>query len=238
MFVAPLSAITFTPLVFAALGAWIICVCIHEFSHALVAYWGGDRSVRAKGYLSLDPTRYIDPVFSLLIPAIILLIGGFPLPGASVRIDSSALKSERWSAYVSAAGPVSNFLLFLLFALPLHPLLGIVDPFVELQPTWVYFFAAMAMLNFIVVIFNLIPIPPLDGFGIIEHTFDHETRWKLRQPQVAWMCFAGLMLFLFAVPGSMRPFIFMLESACDTLGLPFPLLIDGYRFVLFDELPR
>lgn len=229
--------ITFTPLVFAALAAWVMCVCFHEFSHALVAYWGGDRSVREKGYLSLDPTRFIDPVFSLLIPAIILLIGGFPLPGASVMINRGALKSERWAAYVSAAGPASNFLLFLIFAIPLHPWVGMVDPTAGLQPTWVYFCGAMCVLNFIVVLFNLIPVPPLDGFGIIEHTFDPETRMKLRQPQVVWACFAMLMFVLFAIPGSMRPFVFMLEYACDVLGLSFPLLIDGYRFVLFDEHP-
>lgn len=230
-------AIQFTPLMFAALGAWVMCVCLHEFSHALVAYWGGDSSVREKGYLSLDPTRYIDPVFSLLIPAVVLMMGGFPLPGAAVQINRAALKSERWGAYVSAAGPASNFLLFLLFALPLHPMLGIVTDDIAGQPTWVYFLAAMATLNFIVTIFNLIPVPPLDGFGIIEHTFDHETRWKLHQPQVVWACFAGLMFVLFAIPGAMRPFVFMLEQVCAALGLPIDLLLTGYAVVLFNEAP-
>lgn len=230
-------AIQFTPLMFAALGAWIMCVCVHEFSHALVAYWGGDAGVRDKGYLSLDPTRYIDPVFSLLIPAFVLMMGGFPLPGASVQINTSALRSERWGAYVSAAGPASNFLLFLLFAVPLHPKLGIVDPYAATQATWVYFLGAMATLNFIVTVFNLIPVPPLDGFGIIEHTFDYETRWKLRQPQVVWACFAGLMFLLFAIPGRMRPFVYMLEQMCDALGLPSHLLLAGYSVVLHNHAP-
>lgn len=170
-------ALQFTPLMLAALAAYIMCVCLHEFAHALVAYWGGGRSVRDKGYLSLDPTRYIDPVFSLLIPAIVLMMGGFPLPGAAVQINAGALRSERWNAYVSAAGPAMNFILFLLFAAPLHPVARLVDSYAASQPTWVYFLGAMSTLNFIVTIFNLIPIPPLDGFGIIEHTFDHETRW-------------------------------------------------------------
>lgn len=230
-------AVQFTPLLLAALAAYIMCVCLHEFAHALVAYWGGDRSVRDKGYLSLDPTRYIDPVFSLLIPAIVLMMGGFPLPGAAVQINTAALRSERWSAYVSAAGPAMNFILFLLLAAPLHPVAGLVDPYAATQPTWVYFLGAMAMLNFVVTVFNLIPIPPLDGFGIIEHTFDYETRWKLHQPQVVWACFAGLMLFLFAIPGSMRPFVFMLEQVCGALGLPIHLLLAGYGVVLFNESP-
>src|SRR5262245_52486264 len=168
MMLASLAA-RFTPLMLAALAGWIMCTCLHEFSHALVAYWGGDRSVREKGYLSVDPTRFIDPVFSLLIPAVILLIGGFPFPGASVSIDRSRLKSDLWSSYVSAAGPTCNLILFLLFSAPLHPMLGLVNAHTLDQPTWVHYFGAMAVLNFIAALFNLIPVPPLDGFGMIEH---------------------------------------------------------------------
>lgn len=236
MLTAPLLAVTFTPLMFAAVLAWILSVCIHEFSHALVAYWGGDRSVREKGYLSLDPTKFIDPVFSLLLPAIILMMGGFPLPGGSVMIDRSALRNEKWSAYVSAAGPVSNFLLFLLLCIPIHPIVGIVPP-IGPHPTWVYFTAAMAVLNFTATIFNLIPIPPLDGFGIIEHTFDAETRWKMHQPHAVWGGFGLLMFLLFVFPESMQAFFWMLDYVCDTIGMPFELLAEGFNFVMFDVAP-
>lgn len=227
----------FTPLKMAALLAWILCTVIHEFSHAVVAYWGGDDSVKARGYLTLDPTRFIDPINTLLIPAVVLMMGGFPLPGAAVMIDTSRLKNEKWSTYVSAAGPASNFLLFLLLCAPLHPNLGLVDPMALRQPTWVYFVGAMAILNFIAVLFNLIPVPPLDGFGIIEHKLDYEARWKLRQPQVGWGCLAVLMLVMWNVPGAMRPFFWMLAWVTDSLGLPFHLLVDGYRFVFFDIVP-
>lgn len=226
----------FTPLMLAALLAWILCVVLHEFAHAVVAYWGGDRSVAEKGYLTLDPTRFIDPVFSLLIPAIVLLLGGFPLPGGAVLIDTSRLKSDRWGAYVSAAGPAANLLLFLLFAMPLHPMLGLVDPLAMPQPTWVYFIGTMAILNFWSTLFNLIPVPPLDGFGIIEHKIDPETRWKLRQPQVAFASIF-LLFFLFDVPGFMAPFLWMLETVCRSLGLPIRLMIDGYGLVMFDRNP-
>lgn len=225
----------FSPLMFAALAAWILCTTLHEFSHAVVAYWGGDDTVRGRGYLTLDPTRFIDPVFSLLIPAIVLLMGGFPLPGAAVLIDRSRLKSDRWGSYVSAAGPASNMLLFLLFCIPLHPVIGLVDPHSSFQPTWVNFVGAMAVLNFLAVLFNLIPVPPLDGFGMIEHRLDDELRWKLRQPQVAMSCLAVVFIVLWTVPRASTPFFWMLERVCDTLGLPLDVLIRGYSVVMFDR---
>ncbi|MBK8270658.1 MAG: site-2 protease family protein [Planctomycetes bacterium] len=216
---------------------WLLCVCVHEFAHALVAYWGGDRSVREKGYLSLDPTKFIDPIFSLLVPAIILMMGGIPLPGGSVRIDRAALKSRNWAVGMSAAGPISNFVLFLLFALPLHPALGIVDRFADGQPTWVYFCGAMATLNFIGTLFNLIPCPPLDGYHMIEHKLPWELQNALRQPQARWACLRCSFLIFMSVDQAMYPFLWMLVKVCSALGLPVDLLISGYSVVLFNQSP-
>ena len=195
-------------------------------------------SVRHRGYLTLDPTKFIHPVNTILIPAIVLLMGGFPLPGAAVPIDESRLRSQKWAAYVSAAGPIANFILFLLLCVPLHPKLGLVDPLAEQQPTWVHFLGAVAMLNFIATLFNLIPVPPLDGFGIIEGSLDPQTRWKLRQPQVGWGCLAALFMIMWNVPGAMMPFYWMLGAVTDMLGIPAHLLGDGYMFVLFGRAPQ
>lgn len=225
----------FSPLMFAALLAWILCTTIHEFCHALVAYWGGDDSVRGKGYLTLDPTRFIDPVMTLLIPAVVLLMGGFPLPGAAVMIDRSRLKSDRWGSYVSAAGPASNLILFILFCIPLHPMVGLIDPLAPMQPTWVNFLGAMGVLNFFAVLFNLIPIPPLDGFGMFEHKLDDELRWKLRQPQVALGCLAVLFIVLWNVPHAWEPFFWMLDHICGAIGVPYGVLLRGYSVVMFDR---
>lgn len=233
-----LAVVAFTPLVVAALMAWILCVCLHEFSHALAAYFGGDTSVRAKGYLTLDPTRFIDPVFSLLIPAIVLLMGGLPLAGGSVMINEAALRSRRWRIYVSAAGPASNFLLFLLFGLVIHPRLGLVDGGTRSQPTWVYFCGAMAFLNFVATLFNLIPVPPLDGYRIVEHQFSEEFQWKMRQPQNAMTAFGVLFLVFWLFPRhAFLPFIFMLEQVGSALGMNTGLMWAGYDFVLFNRSP-
>jgi len=229
-----LAMVRFTGLMVAALMAWMLCVCVHEFSHALVAYLGGDRSMRERGYLSLDPTRFIDPVFSLLIPAIVLLMGGLPLPGGSVMIDERALKNRKWGIYVAAAGPASNFILFLLFGMVLHPGLHLVDPLARTQPTWVYFCGAMAFLNFFATFFNLLPVPPLDGYRMIEHEFPADIQRKMRQPQNAMTVFGLLFLVFWIFPDqAFIPFIFMLEQIAPALGLPLDLMLQGYNVVLF-----
>ncbi|MGH3670794.1 MAG: site-2 protease family protein, partial [Pseudonocardiaceae bacterium] len=81
-------------IVLLVLGGWAVALCLHEFGHALTAYRGGDRAVRARGYLTLDIRRYTDPVMSLLVPLALLALGGIPLPGGAVWINRAALRSR------------------------------------------------------------------------------------------------------------------------------------------------
>ncbi|MCZ6699612.1 MAG: site-2 protease family protein [Planctomycetota bacterium] len=224
----------FTLLTVVMLFSWIFCVCIHEFSHALVAYWGGDRSVREKGYLSLDFTRFIHPVTSLLIPAIVLLVGGFPLPGGAVYIDAASLKSQRWRSAVAAAGPASNFILFLLFCVPIHPSVGLIDPGGGVQPAWVYYCGAMATLNFIATLFNLMPLPPLDGYHIIEHQFDEEMQWKMRQPQAQMIGLVIAFLVFAFVPGVQAVMYEFLATIVDRIGVDYEILRYGFNWFMFN----
>ncbi len=146
---------------------WITSLCIHEFGHALVAYLGGDRSVVASGYLTLNPLRYTNLLLSLIMPVIFLLVGGIGLPGGAVYINHSALRSKAWSSAVSAAGPVGTLLCGLLVALPF---------LLPGRETWLAagnfnFWAALAFLGFIeavAIVLNLLPVPGLDGFGIVR----------------------------------------------------------------------
>ena len=68
-------------LTWAVFIAWIMSVVLHELAHGIVAYLGGDYTIRERGGLTLNPIQYIDPVMSLLLPAVFLLMGGIPLPG-------------------------------------------------------------------------------------------------------------------------------------------------------------
>ena len=90
---------------------WVFSLCLHEFSHALVAYYGGDTSVREKGYLTFNPLKYTHPVYSILLPMIFLILGGIGLPGGAVYIETWRLRSKRWESAVSLAGPAANLLL-------------------------------------------------------------------------------------------------------------------------------
>ncbi len=159
-FVGPLTILFVT-------AGWITSVCVHEFGHALVAYLGGDRSVRASGYLDLNPLRYTNILLSLVMPVLFLLLGGIGLPGGAVYIDRGALRSRTWDSAVSVAGPVGTALCGLLVAIPFL----VPGNAGWLNATNAGFFGALAFLGFIEAIafvLNLLPVPGLDGFGIIR----------------------------------------------------------------------
>jgi Zn-dependent protease len=151
--------------VFVTVG-WITSVCIHEFGHALVAYLGGDRMVVAQGYLSLNPLRYTNILMSIVMPVAFLLLGGIGLPGAAVYINHSALRTKLWDSAVSLAGPVGTLFCGLLIAIPF-----LVPNHLQFMTGHLSFFGALAFLGFIeafALLLNLVPIPGLDGFGILR----------------------------------------------------------------------
>jgi len=155
------------------LGGWVTSLCIHEFGHAFIAYLGGDRSVAAAGYLSLNPLKYLHPLLSIGLPVVFLLLGGIGIPGGAVYLNEQAIRNNRWRSLASAAGPVSNLLFAILIGWPFLAFQG-GAPFAN-EPFW----AALAFLVFVelsAVVLNLIPIPPFDGFGIIAPWLSIELR--------------------------------------------------------------
>jgi len=155
------------------LGGWVTSLCIHEFGHAFIAYLGGDRSVAAAGYLSLNPLKYLHPLLSIGLPVVFLLLGGIGIPGGAVYLNEQAIRNNRWRSLASAAGPVSNLLFAILIGWPFVVFQG-GAPFGNEQ-----FWAALAFLVFVelsAVVLNLIPIPPFDGFGIIAPWLSIELR--------------------------------------------------------------
>ncbi len=148
-------------------AGWITSVCVHEFGHAFVAYLGGDRSVRASGYLDLNPLRYTNVLLSLVMPVLFLLLGGIGLPGGAVYIDRGALRSRAWDSAVSVAGPIGTLVCGLIVASPFM----IPGNAGWLNETNAGFFGALAFLGFIeaiALVLNLLPVPGLDGYGIIR----------------------------------------------------------------------
>jgi len=142
---------------------WVFSVCMHEFGHALVAYWGGDHTVKEKGYLTLNPLNYTHPVLSIVMPVVMLAIGGIPLPGGAVYIEHQLLRSRAWETAVALAGVAINWLMVLFLAAFFK--LGIIpdDP----QNLACVAFGLLLQFEVASILLNLIPIPPLDGFQAI-----------------------------------------------------------------------
>ncbi|HEX3721987.1 MAG TPA: Clp protease N-terminal domain-containing protein, partial [Nitrolancea sp.] len=156
------------------ISGWVIQMCVHEFGHAAAAYLGGDREVVSQGYLTLDPRRYSHPLLSVVLPLVFLFLGGLPLPGGAVMINHAALRSRKWDVIVAAAGPAGTLLCLLLISLPFL----VTGDFLAYGQSF-YLSSAAAGLGMIfaaVLILNLLPIPPLDGFQIIGHWLPDETR--------------------------------------------------------------
>ena len=153
---------------------WIFSLCLHEFSHAVVAYYGGDTSVREKGYLTFNPLKYTHPVYSILLPMIFLLLGGIGLPGGAVYIETWRLRSKRWESAVSLAGPASNLVLAVLLSILLR---FAPSPTGGIWPG----LAFLALLQVMAAVLNLIPVPPFDGYRVLAPFLAPEVRVRIDQ---------------------------------------------------------
>lgn len=138
----------------------VIGLSIHEAMHAFTAHWLGDTTAKEEGRLSLNPLRHIDPFTTILLPIITLIIFKIPILAAKpVPFNPDRVRYEEFgSALIAAAGPLSNLVLAIVAA----PLLNIV----ALGPS-AEFLAIFIQLNVVLFIFNMIPIPPLDGSRVL-----------------------------------------------------------------------
>jgi len=160
-----------------ALPVLLLSIVIHEFSHAYVAYRAGDMTAASQGRLTLNPLAHIDPIGTIVVPLLqFMLPGRLPLIGWAkpVPVNPLHFRSAEWDIFVSLAGPGSNFALVVLSAILLKisvltglvnapALLGIVQRAEPLGTVLLYFI----MINIALGIFNLIPIPPLDGSRVL-----------------------------------------------------------------------
>jgi Zn-dependent protease len=205
---------------------WVFSLCLHEFSHALVAYYGGDTSVRDKGYLTFNPLKYTHPVYSLLLPLLFLVMGGIGLPGGAVYIETWRLRSKRWESAVSLAGPASNFVLAILLAVLLQfaPAgAGGIWPGVGF----------LALLQISAVVLNLIPVPPFDGYGALAPFLSMDLRVKIARAGMFIML--GVFVLLWYVPFVNTLFWNVIFLLGRFLHLPFDLVLQGYGLFRFWE---
>jgi Zn-dependent protease len=208
-------------------GGWVVSLCLHEFGHALVAFWGGDHGVLGKGYLTLNPLKYTHTLFSLLLPVLFLMMGGIGLPGGAVYINRAAIRSKRIESLMSAAGPGATAACALVALVP----------FLFRTALWTAhaeFWAGLALLAYLqltALVFNLMPIPGLDGFGILAPFL------PLRLLQVAYSLgqFTYLIIFLFFFNDTpiRRGFTLILGFATQLFNLDLDLVGLGFSFYRF-----
>ncbi len=198
--------------------AWVFSVCLHEFGHALVAYQGGDHTVKEKGYLTLNPIHYSHPVYSLLMPLVFLFLGGIGLPGGAVFINDHLLRSRGWRTATSLAGPFMNLALILVLCLPFWA--GIVDQ--RFGPA----LAFLIQLQVCAVLFNLLPVPPLDGFQALAPWLPQQFSARLFA-QANVFLFA-LVLFLWYVPAANGAFWGLVHGISERLGVDTDLARAGW----------
>jgi Zn-dependent protease len=191
----------YVAIVFAAVVPSII---LHEVSHGVVALWFGDDTAKQQGRLTLNPLKHIDPFGTVILPAILALSGlgtfGYAKP---VPVNVRRLRNPRQhSLYVSLVGPLTNIVIALiavvLFRLTVpNNISGIIED-LPLVPQFCFY---LGMLNVILAVFNLLPIPPLDGSAFIERVLPHQwwpTWLRFRQ----WG-FGVIMLLIFVIPGAL-----------------------------------
>jgi Zn-dependent protease len=147
----------------------IMSVVIHEVSHGYAANLLGDPTARLEGRLTLNPIKHIDPLGSVVVPAISYFLGGFIFGWAKpVPYNPYNLRPGRWSeAIVGAAGPASNIAIALIFGLAIR--LGVIT-----NPAVIQITALIVFINILLAIFNLMPIPPLDGSKLLYAAFPNK----------------------------------------------------------------
>ena len=158
---------------------------VHEFSHALVADRLGDRTARYLGRLSLDPRVHFDPLGGALL-VLSAVVGGIFIGWAKpTPVNPSNLEGgHRGEAMVAAAGPVSNLIMAGLVAIALRVIIAfsLIDPYAgSVQLLVLRILLYLVLINVFLFVFNLLPIPPLDGYKVMLGAVSPRTAWQIRQ---------------------------------------------------------
>lgn len=186
-----------------SLPAIVLCLSVHEAAHGAAAYLLGDRTARNAGRVTLSPLAHIDPMGFVCL----LLFGfGWARP---VPVDSRYFKNERTGMALTAlAGPAANLIAAYAGALIFYAI-GIFAPYNAVVHYILIFFNYYAMINTVLAVFNLVPIPPLDGSKILASFLSDRARFKFYQYQ-SMLSMVGMVLL---VSGMLSGPIGMAENA-------------------------
>lgn len=149
--------------VIVVIGVVLVSMTLHEVMHGYMAYFLGDDTAKLQGRLTLNPIKHIDPFLTLLLP-ILLAVSGAPVFGGAkpVPFNPARLRYDEWgAALVALAGPLTNLLLaFVTFGI--YVLVGMPD-----SGVWGLILPTAVLVNLGFFVFNIIPLPPLDGSRVL-----------------------------------------------------------------------
>jgi Zn-dependent protease len=192
-----LSAEQLVPALIVAGILLLVAFPIHEASHALAAYRLGDSTARFMGRLTLDPRAHLDPVGSLFL--FLTALNGFAIGWAKpTPVNPSNLSGGRQGeALVAFAGPFSNLVIASLVAIPLRV---IQDQGIAVPGLVVQILGYLVLFNLLLFVFNLLPIPPLDGYKILLAVVSPRIAWQIRPYEQ----YGFLLLFVLFLTGAFR----------------------------------
>ena len=158
----------------------IFAITVHEAAHGFAARYFGDMTAEREGRITLNPLKHIDPFGTILLPALTLLVGGILFGWAKpVPVNFSHLRHpKRDMLWVAAAGPASNFVMALFWALIIK--LSILHPTAYSEPMALMGQAGV-MINVVLMVLNLLPLPPLDGGRIAVSLLPNHLAYKYAQ---------------------------------------------------------
>jgi Zn-dependent protease len=196
-------------------AVWVIpvlfAITVHETAHGWMALRLGDPTAKMLGRLSLNPLRHIDPVGTILVPGVLLLLGGFLFGWARpVPITWQNLHHPRRdTALVAAAGPLSNLLMALLWVLVIRFGLMIGTSSDGMALFLVYSGMAGVFINTIMMLLNLLPLLPLDGGRIVESLLPGPLSWKFSRLERFGLPIMLLLLFSGALGKILWPLVML-----------------------------
>jgi len=168
--------------------ALVICITIHEFSHAYSAYRAGDDTPRAQGRISLNPLDHLDPMGTIMM--VVSSISGFGIGwGKPVQINPANFRHPRWdNLRTSLWGPLSNLITAAVVGTALRLFSG------SMPANVVFFLFLLTAISIGLAVFNLIPIAPLDGSHILSSLlpYEHARSYDLFMARYGFMIFIGL----------------------------------------------
>lgn len=184
----------------------IMSVVIHEVAHGYAADALGDRTARYQGRLTINPLPHLDLFGSVILPALLVFSGAPFLVGWAkpVPFNLANIRNKKWGpALIALAGPGANLSLALIFA----ALMRINEGVGFFAPQVMSVFSAVVLVNIVLMCFNLIPVPPLDGHHVLFSILSHPKYSRIRSFMMHYR-FVLVLIALFVVWPVMRPLIF------------------------------